>query len=227
MLSYKSFRMKLDGKATNFPLWSTTVPVYNFLFTAAFQAFLLYRIFPEKIRNLSLLNDIMNLTKQLSWNKMLFLCYTWWGKECILWNKSLLRTHKNKEGLSIPKIILSAKLYILHRNLYLPAYRHSFSHTHIHALQKLYLLIFALVKQIFYEGKFLCNIDWSLLSLYLKSRKHVMQHPTVSVLHLTSSYWIQALLSWKDFWFVSTWKWFNMRPREKICLCNQIITSKD
>lgn len=31
---------------------------------------------------------------------------------------------------------------------------------------------------------------------------------------------------WKDFWFISTWKWFNRKPTEKIFLSNQIITSK-
>lgn len=47
------------------------VPLYNFLFIAEFQVFLFYRIFPRKIRNLSLLNDTMTLTEQLSWKKVI------------------------------------------------------------------------------------------------------------------------------------------------------------
>jgi len=68
--SCESFRMKLDGKTFNFPLWSShgsTLP-----FTVECQVFLVYRIFPKKIRNISLLNDTMKLTEHLSWKKVVF-----------------------------------------------------------------------------------------------------------------------------------------------------------
>lgn len=42
----------------------------------------------EKIRNLSFLNDTMNLTKPLSRNFFFPFLYSWWGKESVLERKS-------------------------------------------------------------------------------------------------------------------------------------------
>lgn len=119
--------MKVNGNPSKFLCERVTILPYHSYLLLNFNP-LFYHIFPEKIRNLSFLNDTMNLTKPLSWN---FLSLYIVDKE-----RNQLHERKSYQKLILITINKDKQLqrlqyqetYIWHRNLYLPVYRYIYTH---------------------------------------------------------------------------------------------------
>lgn len=113
---------------------------------------------------------------------LVLICYNLWNLEWVSWEKSFLGTFLLQETRYFnSKTILSANTYI-HINLYMPVHRHTHLHTcmYMHLKNCTYSLLFLEKKKILYKGKFIRSIDWSLFSLQLNCKRHMIQHPTAS-----------------------------------------------